>query len=140
MYDQLFSWRITKYKPENRDERDSYLDDKEWTSFSELGTKVNEEDYLRTESNYINAILTFMDDVGLNKLYLSDLEIWSDEITRQNASGFLRKMWVGKAVTTKEIRELAKLTLRNAIWCKLKYKHESFVFISDTIIICTLNQ
>lgn len=69
-----------------------------------------------------------MGDVGLNKLYLSDLEIWSDEVTKQNASGFLRKMWVGKAVTTKEIRELAKLTLRNAIWCKLKYKHEFCVY------------
>ncbi|WP_260288520.1 hypothetical protein [Peribacillus aracenensis] len=57
----MISWRITKYNPKNRDESGYYLDDKEWTCFSEVETVVIEEDYLRTESNYINAITTFMD-------------------------------------------------------------------------------
>jgi len=123
----LFSWRITKYNPRNRDERGHYLDDKEWTCFSEVGTNVSEEDYLRTELDYINAITTFMDEMGLNRLYLNKLEVWSDEVLSHNASSFIQKMWVGKAVTTQEIRELAKLTLRNVIWCKLSYKKEFFV-------------
>lgn len=123
----MFSWRITKYNPKNRDERGFYLDDKEWTCFFEVGTKVSEEDYLGTETDYINAIITFMDEMDLNKVYLNDLEIWSDEVVSQNASSFLRKMWMGKAVTAQEIRELAKLTLRNVIWCKLSYKKEFFV-------------
>ena len=58
-----------------------------------------------------------MAEMGLNKVYLNDLEVWSDEVSKQNASGFLSKMWVGKCVTTQEINELAKLTLRNVIWC-----------------------
>lgn len=123
----MLSWRITKYNPSNRDERGCYLDDKEWTCFSEVGTNVSEEDYLRTESNYINAITTFMDEIGLNRLYLNELELWSDEVLSQNASNFLRKMWVGKVVTAQEIRELAKLTLRNVICCKLSCKKEFFV-------------
>ncbi|MDQ6600772.1 hypothetical protein [Bacillus salipaludis] len=123
----MFSWRITKYNPKNRDEEGSYLDNEEWTCFSEVGTKVSEEDYLRTESNYINAITTFMDELGIKKLYLNDLEIWSDEVQNQNASPFLTKMWVGKSVSTQEIKELAKLTLRNVIWCKLSYKNKFFV-------------
>lgn len=123
----MLSWRITKYDPKNRDERGSYLDDKEWTCFPEVGTKVSEEDYLKTESNYINAITTFMDEMGLNKVYLNALEVWSDEVANQNASGFLSNMWVGKGVTTQEINELAKLTLRNVIWCKLSYKNDFFV-------------
>lgn len=127
MCNQLFSWRITKYNPKKRDEIGAYLDDKEWTCFSEVGTKVSEEEYLRTESDYINAITTFMVEMGLNKIYLNDLEIWSDEVVSQNASSFLRKMWVGKAVTAQEVRELARLTLRNVIWCKLSYKKEFFV-------------
>lgn len=139
MGNQLFSWRITKYNPKNRDERGYYLEDKEWTCFSEVGTEVSEEDYLRTESNYINAITTFMDEMGLNKLYLNALDVWSDEVKNQNASRLLSKMWVGKCVTTQEIKELAKLTLRNVIWCKLNYKND-FLFILDMIIICTLVQ
>lgn len=82
---------------------------------------------MRTESDYINAITTFMVEMGLNKIYLNDLEMWSDEVIGQNASSFLRKMWVGKAVTAQEVRELARLTLRNVIWCKLSYKKEFFV-------------
>lgn len=123
----MFSWRITKYNPKNRDKDGFYLDHEEWTCFSEVGTKVSEEDYLRTESNYINAITTFMDELGIKKLYLNDLEIWSDEVQNQNASPFLTKMWVGKSVSTQEIKELAKLTLRNVIWCKLSYKNKFFV-------------
>lgn len=123
----MFSWRITKYNPKNRDERGCYLDDKEWTCFSEVGTNVSEEDYFRTESKYINAIAAFMAETSLNRLYLNKLEIWSEEAISQNASSFLQKMWVGKAVTVQEMRELAKLTLRNVIWCKLSYKKEFFV-------------
>jgi hypothetical protein len=37
-----------KYILVNSTFRDNYSDDKEWTSFSELGTEVS-EDYLRTE-------------------------------------------------------------------------------------------
>lgn len=123
----MFSWRITKYNPKNRDEGGSYLDNEEWTCFSDVGTKVSEGDYLRTESKYINAITTFMDELGIKKLYLNDLELWSDEVQNQNASTFLIKIWVGKSVSTQEIKELAKLTLRNVIWCKLSYKNKFFV-------------
>jgi hypothetical protein len=127
----LFSWRITKYNPKNRDEKGYYLDEKEWTCFSEIGTKVSKEDYLRTESNYINAITTFMDVLGIKKLYLNALEIWSDEVNTQNVSPFLSKMWVGKPISTQEIKELAKLTLRNVIWCKLSYKNKFFVHFGN---------
>lgn len=123
----MFSWRITKYNPRNRDERGYYLDDKEWTCFSEVGTKVSEEDYLRIESDYINAITTFMDEMCLNRLYINALELWSDGVLSHDDSRFLRKIWVGKAVTVQEIRKLAKLTLRNDIWCKLSCKKEFFV-------------
>lgn len=127
MSNQLYFWRVTKYYPKNRDERGNYLLDSEWTSFTEVGTKVNEEDYLKIESNYIKAITSFMDDMGLNRVYLNALELWSNEVVSQNAASFLSEIWVGKGVTTQEISELAKLTLRNAIWCKLSYKKEFFV-------------
>ena len=57
--------------------------------------------------------------MGLNRVYVIALEQWSDEVRNQNANEFLSKIWIGKAVTAQEVQELAKLTLRNTIWCKL---------------------
>ena len=68
-----------------------------------------------------------MDELGVNKLYLNALEMWSDEVKSQNVSPFLSKMWVGKPISAQEIKELAKLTLRNVIWCKLSCKNKFFV-------------
>ncbi|MDQ6597759.1 hypothetical protein E2K98_25370 [Bacillus salipaludis] len=70
----MFSWRITKYNPKKREEEGSYLDLEEWTSFSEVGKKVSEEEYLKTESNYLNSITRFMNETGYKKLYLDDLK------------------------------------------------------------------
>ena len=68
-----------------------------------------------------------MAEMGLNRVYVIALEQWSDEVRNQNANEFLSKIWIGKAVTVQEVRELAKLTLRNAIWCKLGFKKQFFV-------------
>lgn len=123
----LYSWKITKYNPVNRDADESNFDHEEWTCFSEVGTKVSMEEYQRTEEKYLNAIIIFMTEMGLNRLYVNALEQWSDETRNQNAEEFLSKIWIGKAVTVQEARELAKLTLRNAIWCKLGFKKQFFV-------------
>lgn len=123
----MYSWKITKYDPLNRDADGSYLNDEKWTCFSEVGTKVSIEEYLKTEQNYINAIGSFMAEMGLNKAYVIALEQWSDEVENQNANTFLSKIWIGKAITVQEVQELAKLTLRNAIWCKMGFKNQFFV-------------
>lgn len=123
----MFWWRVTKYNPLNRNDDGSYINDEEWTSYSDISSKVNKEDYLKIEQSYINAIITFMDEMGLNNVYLNALEQWSDEIENQNASQFLLKMWLGKSVNTQEVKDLARLTLREAIWCRLTYKNEFYV-------------
>lgn len=68
-----------------------------------------------------------MAEMGLNRLYVTDLEQWSDEIRNQHANEFLSKIWIGKVINVEEVRALARLTLRNAIWCKLGYKKQFFV-------------
>lgn len=123
----MYSWRVTKYDPLNRDADGSYLTPEEWTCFSEVGTKVSREEYLKTEQNYINAISSFMTEMGLNRVHVIALEQWSDEVKSQNANEFLSKFWIGKAITVQEVQELAKLTLRNVIWCKLGFKNQFFV-------------
>lgn len=121
------SWRITKYDPLKRDTDGSYLDHEEWTCFSEAGTKISMKEYQITEEKYLNAITMFMAEMGLQRVYVTALEQWSDEVRKQNTNEFLSKIWIGKAVNVQEVRELAKLTLRNAIWCKLGYKKQFFV-------------
>ena len=118
---------ITKYDPLDRDVDGSYLNHEEWTCFSEVEAKVSMEEYQVTEEKYLNAITTFMAEMGLNRGYVFALEQWSDDVRNQNANEFLSKIWIGKAVTAQEVRELAKLTLRNAIWCKLGFKKQFFV-------------
>ena len=68
-----------------------------------------------------------MAEMDLNRVYVFALGQWSDDVGTQNANEFLSKIWVGKAVTAQEVQALAKLTLRNAIWCKLGYKKQFFV-------------
>ena len=121
------SWRITKYDPVKRDADGSGFDLEEWTCFSEVGTKVSMEEYKVTEEKYLNVVTTFMAEMGLNRVYVTALEQWSDEVINHRAEEFLSKIWVGKVVTVQEVRELAKLTLRNAIWCKFGYKKQFFV-------------
>ena len=72
------AWKITKYDPVNRDDDGSYLDLKEWTCFSEVGTKFSMEEYLKQEEKYLSAITTFMAEMGLNRVYVTTLEKWSD--------------------------------------------------------------
>jgi hypothetical protein len=42
----MYSWRITKYNPLNRDQDGRYKDEKEWTSFSDVDTEVDKNEYL----------------------------------------------------------------------------------------------
>ena len=95
--------------------------------FQRLGQRLVWRNIKNKRKSTFNAITTFMAEMGLNRVYVMALEQWSDEVRNQNANEFLSKIWIGKAVTIQEVRELAKLTLRNAIWCKLGYKKQFFV-------------
>ena len=123
----MYSWRVTKYNPVNRDSEGSYLHSEEWTCFSEVGTKVSMKEYLSMEQKYIKAIRSFMSEMRLNKLYLHALEQWSEEVKNQHANEFLSKIWIGNALTIQEVEELTRLTLRNATWCKLGYNKQFYV-------------
>ncbi len=75
----MYSWRVTKYDPLNRDADGGCLDHHEWTCFSEVGTKISTEKYQVIEGKYLNAITIFMAEMGLNRVYVTVLEQWSDE-------------------------------------------------------------
>ncbi|MEG0258857.1 MAG: hypothetical protein RR595_11150 [Lysinibacillus sp.] len=128
-------WRVTKYNPDLRDENGWYTLQEEWTCPSEIG-KVFEgriftlEDYLRTESAYINAIVHFIHDSGINTLrilQLTKIDISeSDKLSTLYEDDFdqlmLEEDWI---VSEKEIRTIAKMVLRNFIWCQF-YSSDTF--------------
>jgi hypothetical protein len=121
----VYSWRITKYDPVKRDDEGSYHDHEEWTCFSEVGTKVSIDGYVKTEQKYLDAISSFMDEIGLNMANVKALEQWSDE--DENPNPFLSEIQIGKVLNVQEIHELARLTVRNEVWCKLAYEDQFFV-------------
>jgi len=122
----LNSWRVTKYNPLHRNNEGSYLYD-DWTSFHEVGKKVSLADYLRIEEAYIQAIVAFMNEMDISTVYIHALEFSSNEIQNQHASDFTSNLWIGKGISIEEVKELAKLTLREAVWCKLGIKNLFFV-------------
>ncbi|MED4298868.1 hypothetical protein P4678_30250 [Priestia megaterium] len=54
------------------------------------------DEYLKVEKKYINAVVTFMNEMNINKLYIKGLEQWSEDIEAQNATEFISKLWIGQ--------------------------------------------
>jgi len=123
----VYSWRVTKYNPAKRDEKGHYTDSDEWTCFSEVGKKINMDEYLDVEKRYVDAIMIFMDGMNIDSLFIESLELYSEEITVQDVRKFISKLWVGKKINKLEIQDIARLTLRNAVWCKLRLRNQFFV-------------
>lgn len=123
----MYNWRITKYDPLNRDESGGYLDSEEWTSYSEVGKKLNEEEYLIVEQKYINAIKIFMTELGIKKLQIMDLESYLEEDSTQTTTDFISNLSAGDKVSFHEVERLAQLTLREVVWCKLEFEDELYV-------------
>ncbi len=124
---EMYSWRITKYNPAKRNESGHYTDLDEWTCFSEIGKKLTMDEYLDIEKRYIDAIMIVMDEMNIDSLFIESLELYPEEITVQDAREFISKLWVGKKINKLEIQGIAQLTLRNAVWCKLRLRNRFFV-------------
>ena len=73
----MFCWQITKYDPKNRDENRVYLKD-DWTEYGDIGQtfdgkKLTFAEYLEVEAKYIQAVLLFMECLGIDTLKVTDL-------------------------------------------------------------------
>ncbi|TGA99779.1 hypothetical protein E4665_02170 [Sporolactobacillus shoreae] len=118
----MYSWRITKYDPAKRNQDGSYADAKEWTSYSDIGKSVSEDEYLRTEENYLNAIKAFAEELAITEVSLSALDGNSTEDAIN-----LFKIWLGKKISLKDAVKLARLVLREDLWCKMEVPDYFFV-------------
>lgn len=135
----MFSWRITKYNPAYRDEKNRYMNC-EWTSISDIGRlfagkKLSFSDYITVENSYIEAVLTFMISLAITSLTVKNLEknynsfkldkepnSYSEEMIE-----FYNSIQDNAIITKREIQYLCRLVLREHLWCKLETNNTMFV-------------
>lgn len=118
----MFSYRITKYNPNLRDNKGIYTDTEEWTSFSDIGKTIHGklftlESYLEVENKYIDTVIYFMEKMDIETLTIKDLEIYTES---KLPEGIKDNVLVDKNL----IRNIITLILREDIWAKLECNKE----------------
>jgi hypothetical protein len=128
-------YRITKYKPWNRDNHGIYLVN-EWTSYADIGklyngTIVTSKDYEYAEKKYIQGLKMILQDRKIDKLIICDLEKNFDiaEIVKllndnklalsDSEEKIFQSIKTGSEVTTSDVESMTKLLLRECLWCRL---------------------
>jgi hypothetical protein len=135
----MFNWRVTKYNPHYRDEVGRYKK-YEWTSFCEIGrifdgNKLTNDNYSDIENAYVEAIVAFMDSVEIKSLTVKGLEkksnnimlnrehvLYSDEMINLYTA-----LQENDVLNIREVQCLARLVLREDLWCKLEKDDIMFV-------------
>ncbi|WP_018703688.1 hypothetical protein [Anaeromusa acidaminophila] len=132
----MFSWRITKYKPDYRDELGRYTKN-EWTSFSQIGDEFNgykftKEDYVIVENAYVDTIMAFMSSNNITSLNVDGLEkrkfqkrkddVYSDEMIN-----LYYNLKENDVINVEAIKNLSRMILREDIWCKLEKENTMFI-------------
>ncbi len=133
----MFSWRVTKYNPQFRNNRGHYLKD-EWVSYWEIGDvfdgkKLTYDEYMISENSYIEAILSFMDCCNLQNLRMFSLEKYKLKKMKDISDSMIHcwnNAYEGKLLNKKEIRDISRLILRSYFWCRLK-SEDMYVHFGD---------
>ncbi len=121
----MFTWRITKYNPENRNSRGVYLLD-EWTAYSDIGKiiagkSLSYAEYLAVENAYVNVISLFMACNQLRELSVSTLEKKLDLTDDPNLdlamANLFKRIKKGLKLNRVEVEVVSRLVLREELWC-----------------------
>lgn len=126
----LHSYRITKYNPENRNEKWFYNIVNEWTSIYDFKDN-NINQYIEIEDMYIETVKKFMEINKINFLTIKNYE------KKDDYKDIKFKLWINKQnyeiiknniiISINEIPTLIRLVLRENIWCKLSWNRNFFV-------------
>jgi len=130
--------RVTKYNPENRDETGAYKVD-EWTSISDIGKKFNGtvftyQDYISTEDKYILSIREFCNYFDIGELEIKNLELHEPDnwdTYSLDLKETFEKLRDKKSVLRADLENLARLILREYLWCDLENEDKGIHFGYD---------
>ena len=115
-----YKYRITKYDPKNRNE-DGHYHVNEWTAMSDIGKNfsgnvLTKEEYLSVENNYLFALEAFLAEGNVACLNISSLE-----------GGEKYNFVQGQTLELRKILEIARLSLREELWCKLSLNRQAYI-------------
>ncbi|MBI5530527.1 MAG: hypothetical protein HY918_03430 [Candidatus Doudnabacteria bacterium] len=121
----MYTYRITKYNPKNRNKNGIYLKD-DWTDFSDIGKKINGKiftlkQYLKVENSYIQTILSFLSGNEILSMRVEKIQNFKKIKYRNKV---VKKNQVYKLA---DLKELLKLVLRGLLWCKFKNKNGCYL-------------
>lgn len=138
----MFKYRITKYNPKCRSNNGAYIKN-EWTSVSDIGKSYYEgeftaTDYINIEDKYISIILSFFEITNTCKVYIQQLEKTLDliEIAEEECKYSLSKRFNkelyekicnGIYLTIEEACEIARMILREYMWCKIYIDSQNYI-------------
>jgi hypothetical protein len=132
-----YQWRVTKYNPDFRDENGHYTLNEEWTCPSEIGKIISGkeftlDEYLQVEAAYVNAVIKFIEESGINSLRILKLSKWKisedDKTSNLYEAEFEQLVLKEDLIVNKnEIRLICKMVLRNFLDCQLYFKDKFFV-------------
>lgn len=111
-------YRVCKYDPALRDAAGRYLRPDEWTAFSDVGTSVTLEAYLRVEAAYLDVALAFLDEAGVRSLAIR----WSPG--EVGAPADLRN---GEWLAGEALRSALQRVLREEMWARFEDGAGAFV-------------
>lgn len=103
-----YSYRIMKYRNINKNGGVTSGAD-EWTSFYDIGAKIDKEEYEKVEREYINYAVQLCDCMAIKTLNIEELEI------NTTSSPYLN----GQKIRIEQLDGIIKSILREEIWCKL---------------------
>jgi hypothetical protein len=130
--------RVTKYNPKNRDEKGAYQVD-EWTSISDIGKEFNRirftfQEYISVENKYILSILEFCTYFGIEEFEIKNLELHDPNIWDEysmDLKGTYERVKNKNLISNADIQNLARLILREYLWCDLENNGKGIHFGYD---------
>lgn len=132
-----YQWRVTKYNPDYRDEFGHYTLREDWTSPYDIGNvfikkEFTLKEYLQVESSYINAVITFLEECGIEFLRVLHLE--ERDLTEEDKSSFLFEseyenvvIQEDKLLNKEEIQLICRMVLRDFLHCHFYFNDVFFV-------------
>ncbi|MBN3057910.1 hypothetical protein [Pectobacterium brasiliense] len=114
-----YSYRVTKYRNIDGD-GNVFSSPNEWTSFFDVGDKLDIDEYHRVEKQYIDFILEACSFFSVNELKLKGVELNGDVHYSDN-----------QKIKLDLIESVVKSILREEVWCKLVSDSVEFHFGYD---------
>ena len=117
-----YQYRITKYNPRYRGPDGEYRRP-DWTSYSDIGKsfggrRLTRDVYGRIENLYVDAVVSLLRDLRVERLRITRLECHVARLKSWN-----QKRWISLT----EARRFARLALRERLWGVLSAPNRAFV-------------